>query len=182
MRKIWLTPLFHSFHCLKPQEESQVETAPTRTARRGFFKLAGAAALLAGTAGTAYAHRRDGFAAGPLDPEHLERMLRHLYAEIDATEAQKQKLAPIVQDAARDLGPLREQARAARRRGMELLSAPSVDRNALEALRVEQIQTADAASRRLTKALADAAEVLTPAQRKTVAARFARRRGARHRS
>jgi protein CpxP len=158
-----------------------VETAPTRTARRGFFKLAGAAALLAGAAGTAHAHRR-GFAAGPLDPEHMERMLRHLYVEIDATEEQKQKLTPIVQDAARDLGPLREKAQQARRRGVELLSAPSVDRTALEALRAEQIQTADAASRRLTKALADAAEVLTPEQRRTVAARFARRGGGRHRS
>lgn len=157
-----------------------METAPTRTARRGFFKLAGAA-LLAGVAGTAYAHRRGGFAAGPLDPEHMERMLKHLYVEIDATEEQKQRLTPIVQDAARDLGPLREKAQQARRRGMELLSAPSVDRNALEALRTEQIQTADAASRRLTKALADAAEVLTPEQRKTVAARFARRHGARRR-
>lgn len=150
-------------------------------ARRGFFKLAGAAALLAGATGTAYAHRRGRSAGGPLEPEHMERMLKHLYAEIDATEEQKQKLTPIVQDAARDLAPLREKAQQARRRGLELLSAPSVDRGALEALRAEQIQSADAASRRLTKALADVAEVLTPEQRKTVATRFARRL-CRHRS
>ena len=35
---------------------------------------------------------------------------------------------------------------------------------------------ADEASRRLTRALAEAAEVLTPEQRKELAARFARRR------
>jgi Spy/CpxP family protein refolding chaperone len=64
----------------------------------------------------------------------------------------------------------------ARRRGLELLSAPSVDRNALEAVRVQQMQAVDAASKRLTRALADAADVLTPEQRKTVAERFARRR------
>lgn len=158
-----------------------MERSPTQAARRGFFKLAGAAALLAGAAGTAYAHRRGG-AAGPLEPEHLERMLKHLYVEIDATEEQKQKLAPIVQQATSDLAPLRRQQMEARRRGLELLSAPSVDRGALEAVRVQQMQAADAASKRLIQALADAAEVLTPEQRKTVAERFARRRGGRHRS
>jgi len=153
--------------------------------RRKFFKLAGAATLLAGGAGAAYAHRGRGSShhGGPMDPQHMERMLRHLYVEIDATEAQKQKLGPIVQDAVRDLRPLRGKAMEARRRGLELLAAPTVDRSALEALRVEQIQTADAASRRFTAALADAADVLTPEQRKTVAARFARgRRGGRHHS
>jgi Spy/CpxP family protein refolding chaperone len=148
------------------------------THRRKFFKLAGAAVLLAGGAGTALAHR------GPsqgLEGEHLERMLKHLYVEIDATEAQKQKLGPIVQEAVRDLGPLREKSRDARRRGIELLSSPAVDRNALEAVRAEQMQAHDASSRRFTKALADAAEVLTPEQRKKVAARFARRHGGRRR-
>ena len=35
--------------------------------------------------------------------------------------------------------------------------------------------SADAASKRFTQALSDVAEVLTPEQRKTLAARFARR-------
>lgn len=159
-----------------------MERSPSRAERRGFFKLAGAAALLAGAAGTAYAHRRGGPAAGELEPEHMERMLKHLYVEIDATEEQKQKLTPLVRQATGDLAPLRRQQREARRRGLELLSAPSIDRSALEAARVQQMQAADAASKRLTQALADAAEVLTPEQRRTVAERFARRRAGQHRS
>ena len=41
-------------------------------------------------------------------------MLKHLYVEVDATEAQKQQFAPIVKAAARDLLPLRDKMRDAR--------------------------------------------------------------------
>ena len=75
----------------------------------------------------------------------------------------------------KDLLPLRERARAARQRGIDLLAGDRVDRGALEALRGEQIGLADQASRRLSQALADAAEVLTPEQRKNIAQRLQRR-------
>src|SRR5213083_2489962 len=93
--------------------------------RRKFFKRAAIATLIGGIAAAigikAFAQgggycgwHRGGFAAGPLDPaqvdEHLDRMLKHLYVEIDATEEQKQKLAPIVKQAAKDLLPLRERS------------------------------------------------------------------------
>jgi len=110
-----------------------------------------------------------------MSEEHLERMLQHLYVEIDATDAQKQRLDPIVKHAASDLRPLREKVRDARRRGAELFSAEPIDRGAIERARVEQIGAADAASKRFTQALTDVAEVLTPEQRKKLAARFARR-------
>jgi Spy/CpxP family protein refolding chaperone len=110
-----------------------------------------------------------------MSEEHLDRMLKHLYVEIDATDAQKQRLDPIVKQAASDLRPLREKVRDARRRGAELFSAETIDRGAIERARVEQIGTADAASKRFTQALTDVAEVLTPEQRKKLAARFARR-------
>jgi Spy/CpxP family protein refolding chaperone len=159
----------------------------TAVNRRRFFTFAGIGAALAavgsGIAWNAHAHGR--FGRGPIDParldEHLDRMLKHLYVEIDATEAQKQKLAPIVKGAARELLPLRETMREARRRGVELLSAPSIDRAAIEGLRSEQLRAAEAGSQRIARALADAAEVLTPEQRKTLAEhmqrRFARRHG-----
>jgi Spy/CpxP family protein refolding chaperone len=110
-----------------------------------------------------------------MSEEHLDRMLKHLYVEIDATDAQKQQLDPIVKQAAGDLRPLREKVQDARRRGAELLSAETIDRGAIERVRVEQIATADAASKRFTRALTDVAEVLTPPQRKKLAARLARR-------
>jgi Spy/CpxP family protein refolding chaperone len=116
---------------------------------------------------------------GPIDPADLEkrldRMLKHFYVEIDATEAQKQRLEPIVKRAAKDLLPLRENLHAGRREAIELLSQDRVDPAALEALRAKQLGLAEHASRRLTHAIAEAAEVLTPEQRKGLAARFARR-------
>ena len=142
--------------------------------------------LLAGIASKAFAHgSRHGFGAGPIDPaemnERVERLVKHLAVEVDATPDQQQKLAVIAKDAAKELAPLREQAREARRQAIELFSAPNIDRAAIEQLRAAHLKQADAASRRLTQALADAAEVLTPEQRKTLAERAARHRGGWHR-
>jgi len=149
--------------------------------RRRFFRLAGlgtAAAGLGTLAFGALAHGRRGGGA-PLDPaemeERLDRMLKHAYVEIDATPAQQQKIDPIVKQAAEELRPLREKVRAARREGVKLFSAETIDRGAIERLRQEQIAAADAASKRFTRALADVAEALTPEQRQKLAARFARR-------
>ena len=169
---------------------------PNSGNRRRFFKRAAIATLIGGIAAgigiKAFAHgggyggwHRGGFAAGPLDPaavdEHLERMLKHLYVEIDATDEQKQRLAPIVKQAAEDLLPLREKMQAARKQAIELLTRDTIDRGAIEALRAEQLQLAEQASRRIAQSLADAAEVLTPAQRKELAARMEKhRRGWRH--
>lgn len=154
------------------------QNQPTNPRRR-FFKLAAVSTAVAGMAGlgfNAFAHgRRHG--GGAMSEERLDRMLKHLYVEIDATDVQKQQLDPIVKQAAGDLRPLRAKVQDARRRGAELLSAETIDRGAIERLRVEQIGAADAASRRFTQALTDVAEVLTPAQRKKLAARFAHRGG-----
>jgi len=58
-----------------------------------------------------------------------------------------------------------------------VLSQDHVDRAALETLRAEQLQLAEQASRRLTQALADVADVLTVAQRKQLAERIGRWHG-----
>ena len=139
--------------------------------------LAGSAlAALAGLSFNAHAHGHRGWGGGePWSEARIDKMLQHLYIEIDATDAQKQKLMPIAKAAVKDLLPLRERARAARQRGIDLLAGDRVDRGALEALRGEQIGLADQASRRLSQALADAAEVLTPEQRKNIAQRLQRR-------
>jgi Spy/CpxP family protein refolding chaperone len=138
--------------------------------------LAGGAAAAVGF--QAFARGR-GYGHGPVDPaqmeQHLERMLKHLYVEIDATDEQKARLEPIVKEAARDLMPLREKLHAGRKQAIELLTQERVDPAALEALRAQHIGLADEASRRLTRALGEAAEVLTPSQRKELSAHFARR-------
>ena len=158
-----------------------MEQSTPQSSRRRFFKLAGlttAAAGLGTLAFGALAHGRRG-ARGPIDPaqmeQHLDRMLQHMYVEIDASDAQKQKLEPLVKQAAKDLAPLRDKVREARREGIKLLSADNIDRGAIERFRVQQIGATDAASRRFTQALADVAEVLTPEQRRKLAAHAGRR-------
>lgn len=149
--------------------------------RRRFFKLAAASTAVAGLGGFGLNALADGrrHGHGPSDParmeEHLDRMLKHMYVEIDATDAQKQKIDPIARQAAKDLRPLREKARDARLKSVDLLAADRIDRGAIENARAEGIRAADASSRRFTQALTDIAEVLTPEQRKTLAARMQRR-------
>lgn len=167
-----------------PQPSSFPEEKP----RRRFLRRAAIATVIAGLAtgigvkafaqGGHFGWHRAPFMGAPLDPakldEHLDRMLKHLYVEIDATDAQKQLLAPIVKGAARDLLPLRAKMHDARRQAIALLSQESVDRAALEALRADQLSLAEQASKRLTQALADVADVLTPQQRKDLADRIDR--------
>jgi protein CpxP len=150
------------------------------TSRRRFFRLAAVSSAFAGMASLGFGAlangRRHGGGFGPeMSEEHLDRMLKHLYVEIDASDAQKQKLDPIVKQAAKDLRPLRVKVREARREGMQLFSADTIDRGAIERFRVQQVAATDAASKRFTQALTDVAEVLTPEQRKKLAARFAHR-------
>lgn len=98
-----------------------------------------------------------------------ERRIDHIIKEINGTPEQKTKLTALAQAAQKDMMPLREQLQTARRQGMALLSAPTIDRVALEKLRSEQTQLMDALSRRMLAHMADAAEVLTPAQRSQLA-------------
>jgi periplasmic protein CpxP/Spy len=154
-----------------------MEPTTETTCRRRFFRRAGLFALIGGLAAgigsKAYAH--GGWRGGePLSEARLDKMLQHLYVEIDATAEQKQRLGPIVKDAAKELAPLREKLRAGRKQALELMTQERVDPAALESLRAEQMRLVDEASRRITRVLADAAEVLTPAQRKDLAARLER--------
>ena len=173
-----------------PQPSTSGEEKP----RRRFVRRVAIATVIAGLASsigiTAFAQGgghggwpRGGFMGAALDPamvdERLDRMLKHLYVEIDATDAQKQQLAPIVKGAARDLSPLRAKIHDARRQAVELLSRESVDRAALETLRADQLRLAEQASMRFTQALADVADVLTPEQRKQLAERIGRWHGRR---
>jgi Spy/CpxP family protein refolding chaperone len=156
------------------------------TGRRRFFKRAAIATLVGGLAVgsglTAWAHggHRGWHGGEGFSEERVERMVKHFGVEVDATEEQKAKLTEIAKAAAKDLQPLREKVREARKQGMELLAAPTIDRGAIERLRAEQIQAADAASKRMIQALTDVAEVLTPEQRQKLAERMQMRRGWRH--
>jgi periplasmic protein CpxP/Spy len=118
---------------------------------------------------------------GALDPQERSRRLDYrigrLVQDVGGTPEQQQQLVAIASAAMADLQPLREQARQARLRSLQLLAGPMIDRVALEQQRALQVQAVDARSRRTLQAMADAAEVLTPEQRAKVAARMQARIG-----
>ncbi len=113
---------------------------------------------------------RGGPFADAADPNWIEaradRMVRHLAVELGASAEQQEKLGAIVKSAIKDVAPLREKMLAARQQGRDLLTEATIDRAALEKLRADQSASRDAASKRLVQAVADAADVLTPEQRK----------------
>jgi protein CpxP len=105
------------------------------------------------------------FGGPTFGPGSAERFVEHLVRATDATGEQKQKMTVIAVAAAQDVLALREQHLAGRRLMLGALTAPTVDRVRLESLRAEQMKLLDDISRRVATALADIAEVLSPAQR-----------------
>jgi Spy/CpxP family protein refolding chaperone len=107
-------------------------------------------------------------------PGRIERGVERLGWITDASTEQKQKINAITQKAADDIFDLRNKHLEARKQVIALLSASTIDRPKLEALRGDQMKLADAATKRVTDAVADIAEVLTPAQRADLANRVER--------
>ena len=101
--------------------------------------------------------------------DHVDHMLKHLYVEIDATEAQKAQIDPLVKQAMSDLSSLHAQAQTAHTQFFHALTQTTVDRDSLEAAREAHIQLADQASKRIVQLIADVGGVLTPAQRQALA-------------
>ncbi|WP_119269360.1 Spy/CpxP family protein refolding chaperone [Taklimakanibacter deserti] len=122
-----------------------------------------------------------GWMGGPPDPaqieNHVDRAIRHLAIEIDATTEQQDKLRAIVKSALKDLLPLIGERQKARERARDLLTRPTIDRAELEKFRAEHMAMWEGASKRITQALGDAAEALTPQQRQKLAELLAERRG-----
>lgn len=163
-----------------------LSTGPGTAPARRFFSrhtavafLAGAA-LVAGVAGVAGVakseamhHWHHGMMDGPPSAAdisaHVDHMLKHFYVEVDATDAQKAQIGPLVKQAVGDLLPLHDELRSAHAQVIQALEQPTVDRAALEAARTEHLKVADQASKRIVQLLADVGDVLTPAQRKAFA-------------
>ena len=128
------------------------------------------AALLAGsiaaTAGGVAFAKTDGQAFDPAKfQQRIEKRVDKALTGTDATADQKKKVTDILQGAFTSLKPLRDQ-RVENRKAMEAaMQAPTLDPAKIEAIRAEQMKVADQSSKVFTKALTDAGNVLTPAQR-----------------
>jgi protein CpxP len=168
----------------EPSPAPHVPAPRTRRGRTLMFATLIVAAGLTGAAVTKAVSNPFGFGPGwhgmrghgPLDPAQIEdradRMVRHLAVELDANNEQQDKLRGIMRGMLKDVIPAREKAQAARKQARELLTQTSIDRGAMEKLRAEQIALADSVSKRVVQALGDAAEILSPEQRRKLNDRF----------
>ena len=166
-----------------PSSPGAVRNSPRR-ARRWIIasSVIGAGALLAGAMALGHARggdRHHGW-GGPMNADsfahHIEHGAKFILSEVDATAEQKQKVTAILQSAATDVHSLADQHLAVRKQLHEVLSAETIDRTRLEAVRADGLRLADEASKRIVLGVADAAEVLTPEQRTALMAHAASHR------
>ena len=101
----------------------------------------------------------------------LERMLDG----VNASAEQRAQIKAIADRAMADMKAQRETGKGTREQMMKLFAQPTVDANAVEALRAQKMQQHDQSSRRMTQAMLEVSRVLTPEQRKQLADRAAQR-------
>jgi Spy/CpxP family protein refolding chaperone len=110
-----------------------------------------------------------GGGGGTMSPEaakeHLQVAAKWALRDIDANDAQQERVNKVLAGAVDDLFRLKEQHQANRQAFAAQLGGATIDRAALEEIRKSEMALADEASRRFVQALADVAETLTPEQR-----------------
>ena len=114
-----------------------------------------------------------GAMGGMVEGRRLERMLDM----VKATPEQRAQIKPILEAARTDMKTIREAGGRLREQGAALFAQPTVDANAVEALRLQMLAQHDQVSKRMSQAMIDVSRVLTPEQRKLMADRMAQRRG-----
>ncbi|MDE0044355.1 MAG: periplasmic heavy metal sensor [bacterium] len=137
-------------------------TDTTEKPRRRRWWIAGAIALVVVVAAGAVAFSFHGHGIERFAEKRIDRMLD----KVDASDGQRAEVTGIVREAVADMKELRGLFQESRQTLLDTLGAETVDRQALEELRLANLQTVDQASRRLVTALADVADVLTPEQRR----------------
>jgi len=98
----------------------------------------------------------------------ITRAVKHVSIEIEATPEQEAKITALATALAKHMKPLHGEFKAAGQEMQKLLLADTIDRQAMEKIRLERLAEADRVSKELVEALADVAEVLTVEQRQIV--------------
>ena len=161
----------------KETQSSTQPQAPNRTSSPGFGRrkklhlvlaALGAAALVGGTVvSTASAHGGRGFGKG----RGIAKMLRHA----DLTEAQETKVKAIHEKYKPAFEAEREDGKKTRHGFHALLTADRVDAKKAEVLRQEFLEHQNQKSAIMRDMMLELANVLTPAQRKKLAAKMKER-------
>jgi len=151
-----------------------MSTLSRKTLRRvaAVAALALAGGLAAGAiASPRGAHPMGGAEMMPFGGRGLERMLE----SVDASAEQRAQIERITQAARKDVQAERDARRALHEQALTLFTQPSVDANAVEALRQQMLAQHDRSSQRMTQTMVEIAGVLTPEQRQQIAERMKQR-------
>jgi Spy/CpxP family protein refolding chaperone len=141
-----------------------METEMTTMKTMMMALLAGSLAATAGSA--AFARTDDGKAFDPAKfQQRIEKRVDKALTGTDATAEQKKKVADILGQSFKDMRGQHEKRMANRKAMQEALQAPTIDAAKVEAIRAEQMKLSDESSKRFTKALTDAGNVLSASQR-----------------
>ncbi|MDZ5461013.1 Spy/CpxP family protein refolding chaperone [Azohydromonas lata] len=177
---------------MNKQASVTYSTAPASAMRRTAWR-AGAAALVLALAGAAGGMAQaqpappppaasapgpmGGPMGGPMHEGHRHggpgmggRHMERLLERVNATPEQRGKIRGIFDAAAADMRTQRDTRRQLHEQGLTLLAQPTIDTAAVEQLRQQMLAQHDLASQRWSKAMVDAANVLTPQQRTQLAA------------
>ncbi len=154
-----------------------------RRSRRGWIiagSIVGVLMLVAGTKALVYAngvggHGWRGHMSAEEIADRIELRVKYALSDVDATAEQKAQVTAILQAAATDVHALAGGHSAAHKQLREILTAQTIDRARLEAVRADGLNLADQASKRIVQGLADAAEVLSPEQRAALAEKMEKR-------
>jgi len=115
---------------------------------------------------------------GPPTPEEAKERAEFFVGfalhRLDATDDQEDRVHKIVNGAIDEVFPVIQEHRANRDEFRGILAGPTIDRAAIEKLRIEELALVDTLSRTIAAALADSAEVLTTEQRTELVERLER--------
>ena len=157
-------------------ESTTGESTPDKTSRRRprtRWILVGIAGLLvAAIAGTTWSTAGFTKRGGHEFNWFVEKKIDCMLDEVEASDDQRNQVHAIVKAAVAELQEVRSLKREIRRDLIAVLTEETIDRNELELLRQRKMKTVDRMSQRTLAALADAADVLTHAQRQELAAEW----------
>ena len=136
--------------------------------------IASALVLIIAGAGWAVKDFRDRRWDGPGFERFVETRIDRMLERADATGSQRTRIRDIIDEVIVDMQAFRSLKLETRQALLDILKQETIDREALETLRRQRVETVDLMSRRMATALADAAEVFTPEQRNELIERIDR--------
>jgi periplasmic protein CpxP/Spy len=121
-------------------------------------------------------HSRMHSMMGGMGLDFVEWRVQRALTDAGTSSETSQEVATIVRGAADDVLPIMLEMRDTREEAIRILTAPTIDREAAEALRRARIEGIDQASQRALAGLLDAAEKLTVEERTALIDNLAEKR------